>query len=151
MEQDDSLVFLQCVKEGKKLRVKVISPGYSPFANCQFPTALRVEGRKFSIPKTDISITNTKNKFFYRVKKDKIKLIDALPEKLEIKIEKIYGDEDLSECTICMVSTEENPAMKFVIFSPCGHYVACSACGAKVKDCPMCRAKIEARVDRSQL
>lgn len=35
---------LKCVKEGSKLRIKIISDGYLNSANCQFPRALRVMG-----------------------------------------------------------------------------------------------------------
>jgi hypothetical protein len=42
-----SEVFLKCVKEGSKLRIKIISSGFFNEANCQFPKNIRVEGRKF--------------------------------------------------------------------------------------------------------
>ena len=32
-------VYLKCVKEGKKLRIRITSPGYNNDANCQFPKA----------------------------------------------------------------------------------------------------------------
>ena len=46
----DQQVYLECVREKSKLRVRIISPGYYSDANCQFPRAIRVEGRKYSVP-----------------------------------------------------------------------------------------------------
>ena len=34
---------LKCVREGKKLRIKIISPGYIQSANCRFPRDIREE------------------------------------------------------------------------------------------------------------
>jgi len=44
-----------------------------------------------------------------------------------------------NECTICMDSAVET------VFVPCGHMVACSACGEqfKKKACPICRKKVK--------
>jgi len=39
------IVYLQCVKVKNKLRVRITTPGYKNDANCQFPRAIRVEGR----------------------------------------------------------------------------------------------------------
>eukprot|EP00604_Paraphysomonas_vestita_P002455 CAMPEP_0174818232 /NCGR_PEP_ID=MMETSP1107-20130205/872_1 /TAXON_ID=36770 /ORGANISM="Paraphysomonas vestita, Strain GFlagA" /LENGTH=349 /DNA_ID=CAMNT_0016029811 /DNA_START=689 /DNA_END=1738 /DNA_ORIENTATION=+ len=42
-------VTIECVKEGSKIRAKVISPGYNPSKNCQFPRDIREEGKKFLV------------------------------------------------------------------------------------------------------
>lgn len=42
-------VMIECVKEGSKIRAKVISPGYNPLKNCQFPREIREEGKKFMV------------------------------------------------------------------------------------------------------
>ena len=62
-------VRLKCVKEGSKLRIKIVSPGFSPDANCQFPKNIRLEGREYEVPAGDVSLCDTRGKFFYRVKK----------------------------------------------------------------------------------
>ena len=62
------LVYLRCVREGPKLRIKIISPGYHNEANCQFPKDIRVPGRKYSVPRSAISFAEGPNhKFFYRI------------------------------------------------------------------------------------
>jgi hypothetical protein len=55
-------VLVEIVKEGSKLRAKVISPGYDPNKNCQFPRDIRVEGKKFQVD----GIINAGS--FYRIK-----------------------------------------------------------------------------------
>ena len=55
-------VTLEIVREGSKLRAKVISPGYDPAKNCQFPRDIRVEGKKFQVD----GIINAGS--FYRIK-----------------------------------------------------------------------------------
>jgi len=42
-------VILECVKEGAKLRVRVVSPGYNKSFNCQFPRNIRVEGARYIV------------------------------------------------------------------------------------------------------
>ena len=134
-------VYLQCVKEGKKLRVKITSPGYNNNANCQFPRAIRVEGRKYSVPANSISVAGSVGKgFFYRVNKSYVKIIED-----EIKMpEKIFSTND---CVICL----EEGAAEIVIVS-CGHLCLCSDCAKLITDtCPMCRAKITAKIHKNQL
>ena len=67
-------VRLKCVLEGKKLRIKIISPGYSSHANCMFPKSIRVENREYEVPISDVVMTDTKGQFFYRIKKNNIKI-----------------------------------------------------------------------------
>jgi hypothetical protein len=141
------LIRLKCVKEANKLRIKIISAGYSPYANCQFPRDLRVEGREFTVPRNDIALANQRGKFFYRIKKKNIKIVNAAVG-LQLKV---YGDENISECNICMTDIEANPSIIFVIFSPCGHYCSCSECAKQLKECPLCRGHIEQIVTKDQL
>lgn len=134
-------VYLQCVKEGKKLRVKIITPGYNNNANCQFPKAIRVEGRKYEVPSTAISVAGTEGRgFFYRVNKSYVKIIQD-----EIKIpEKIFSTND---CVICL---EENAAE--IVLLSCGHLCMCSECSKEINDtCPMCRGKISGKIHKDQL
>ncbi len=41
------------------------------------------------------------------------------------------------ECSICL----DRP--RSAAFAPCGHLTACTACAAKMKTCPICRAAVE--------
>ena len=152
---------LRCVKEGSKLRVKIISPGYSPDANCQFPKAIRVEGREYIVPVTDISLCDSRGKFFYRVKKQNIVVCEGTgvsagvsagtTNNIDLSNLKVFGDENMVECAICMNDIDMKPDIVFVILAPCGHYCSCNECAAMLKDCPMCRAKIGQIVTRDQL
>jgi hypothetical protein len=40
------------------------------------------------------------------------------------------------ECVICASKP------RAFMFQPCGHFLACQQCAARVKDCPACRAPI---------
>ena len=145
------LLRLRCVKEGSRLRVKIISPGYSPEANCQFPKAIREEGREYTSPASDVSLCDTRGKFFYRVKKHNIKVIDSTEGEVDISNLQVFGDKNMAECAICMTDTDMNPDIVFVILAPCGHYCSCNECAVKLKNCPMCRANISQIVTRDQL
>merc|ERR1739847_100542 len=43
-------------------------------------------------------------------------------------------------CSICLDSHAE------VAFDPCGHYCACSSCGALCRACPICRQPVAKRL-----
>lgn len=140
------LIRLKCFNEGHRLRVRIISPGYHPEANCQFPRAIRREGCEYMVPTSDVSFSETKCKFFYRIKPHNITTVTSTPIK-------IYGD-DVSidkECCICVTTIEENSSIVFIIFVPCGHYCCCQQCGKSLKTCPMCRQSIQQCVTREQL
>jgi hypothetical protein len=147
MEQE--LIRLKCVKEGSKLRMKIMSSGYSSHANCQCPRDIRVAGQEYTVPKEDITLANTQGKFFYRIKKGRILTYQSLDKDLsnlpDLKNLKIY-DDNVTECCVCMADDET-----MVIFAPCGHYCCCNICAPKLKNCPMCRANITQIVTRDQL
>jgi hypothetical protein len=153
MEQPtEQLIRIKCVKEGSKLRIKITSPGYSSDANCQFPKDIRIAGREFLVPKSDISLVNTRGKFFYRIKKNNITICGNKPEiGIDLSKLKIYGDENLAECSICMNDVESKSDIVFIIIAPCGHYCCCKDCVKQLKQCPMCRANIEQIVTKDQL
>lgn len=56
-------VELICVREGGKLRIKVVSDGYDQDKNVQFPRAIRAEGARYVVEKLELS----KDGSFYRV------------------------------------------------------------------------------------
>lgn len=158
MEEDtaDSTVVLRCVKEAGKLRIKIVSPGYSQSANCQFPRNIRAEGREYAVPSRDIVMADTAGKFFYRIKKNNIKVVEKGPSVvLPIAGLKVYGDEDLRTCGICFSDVDDDPSIRFVILVRCGHYALCSGCANHCqlsgKGCPLCRAPIEQIITKDQL
>jgi Ca-activated chloride channel homolog len=57
---------LCCVREGGKLRVKVVSEGYDATKNVQFPRAIRAEGARYVVEGLELSSDGS----FYRVKGD---------------------------------------------------------------------------------
>ena len=151
-QQTQELVRLKCVKENNKLRVKIISAGYNSDANCQFPRDIRKEGMDYLVPKSDISLADTRGKFFYRVKKNNITICNKSVESgIHLTKLKIYGDENIAECSICMDDIISKPAIVFIIIAPCGHYCCCTDCVKPLKQCPMCRADIGQIVTRDQL
>jgi Ca-activated chloride channel homolog len=59
-------VELECVREGGKLRIKVISDGYDGSMNVQFPRAIRAEGARYIVASLETSADGS----FYRVEGD---------------------------------------------------------------------------------
>ena len=142
---ENNYVYLQCIKELGKLRIKVISPGYLQSANTQFPKDIRIEGRKYKVLTSDINLIQTRGKYFYSVKKkDKIIIIEN-PEEIKVDLTniKIHTDDDSQECIICMDN------LKQIVFGPCGHFYTCDRCSNKVSMCPICRSSITNRINRS--
>lgn len=64
VSQVGSGVELFCVREGGKLRVKVVSEGYEATKNIQFPRAIRAEGARYVVEGLEVSSDGS----FYRVK-----------------------------------------------------------------------------------
>jgi hypothetical protein len=56
-------VLLECIKQGSKLRVRVVSDGYRSDWFCQFPSDIRVAGRKYVADQ----VLEAKQGGFYRV------------------------------------------------------------------------------------
>jgi Ca-activated chloride channel homolog len=56
-------VELHCLREGGKLRIKVLSSGYDATKNVQFPRAIRAEGARYIVEKLELSSDGG----FYRV------------------------------------------------------------------------------------
>lgn len=150
-----SVVLLQCVKEGSKLRVKILSS--TPFIqgyNCQFPRNLREEGRYFVVNTAGVKLRGN----FYTVKASEIVCqtfdktdIDAylstqgITSVASVRVSTIYGDDTSTECIICMVADKDT------VCAPCGHYMTCRACAARCSMCPMCRTPVKARIHISEM
>lgn len=138
-------VMLECVKEKSRLRVKIISPGYLNSANCRFPRNIREEGKKYSVPKSAISlISGRAGKYFYIIKKSEIKVLDE-----EFKVDKIYEEEG-DICIVCMDQPYD------MVIVPCGHYCLCSECTHAIRSgldprCPICRGDIKNAVTRDKI
>jgi hypothetical protein len=147
-----NLVRLKCVSEYGRLRVKILTPSYHPDANCQFPRDIRVEGREYLVPAQDINFSEMRCKFFYRVKRDNIQIVDVddIGTNVITPI-KIYGDGELTDCCICLTGLTDDPSMVFVAFAPCGHYCCCRTCASQLKLCPLCREPIHRCVTKDQL
>jgi Ca-activated chloride channel homolog len=64
-------VELVCVREGGKLRVKVMSDGYNQDMNVQFPRAIRAEGAKYVVEGLEASSDGS----FYRVRGNITRLV----------------------------------------------------------------------------
>ena len=150
-----SYVLLQCIKEKSKLRVKMISS--APFIkgiNCQFPKNIRQEGMYYVVKSEGVKL---KGKFYSAMQKGVIvcqtfeieevkKYIDTLiSESHNVIPEKIFGDDDDTECVICMCNEKDS------VFSPCGHYITCEECSKQCKECPFCRAKIIVILKRMEI
>jgi hypothetical protein len=149
-------VTLVCVKEGSKLRVRILTPGYYTRANCQFPRDIRVDGRQYSVPRSDVAIAVGKGgMYFYRIGFKHIKILDgeasALAAGGKINVAKVFKVDE--ECVVCMSS----PVQKILV--PCGHMCMCAACDALMKSqaslgkyiCMICRSHIVASITEDQM
>lgn len=140
-----SEVLLKCVKEGSKLRVKIVSSGYFNDSNCQFPRDLRAEGRMYKVPPESITLASSKNgNYFYRVKKGQIEVVNLVDPEV-LKKMTVFEDASLSECAICF------EAPKDTVIVPCGHFYTCKPCSSKLQRCPICRGGITSIIDKSQM
>jgi Zinc finger, C3HC4 type (RING finger) len=164
--RSEEYVRLKCVKEGSKLRIKIISPGYASMANCQFPRDIRVVNRTYEVPRNDVSMADTKGKFFYRIKKNNIKIVEIISDndaqllsnnqKSNKKFDvTVYGDENIRECGICFDNVDDHANIVFVILVQCGHMVICDKCAYECKErsgkCPVCRTTISEIITKDQL
>lgn len=155
-KEEENLIYLKCVTDGKKLRVRVISPGYNREANCQFPRNIRQEGTTYSAPLSNLSFSQMRGKFFYRVSKYNIKIIEdnsniinnIESKECKISIKQIYENVD-TDCIVCMDKKYE------VVLVPCGHYCLCKECATHLQklksNCPLCRQKINMFATRDML
>ena len=92
---------------------------------------IRLKGTFYSAMAKDIVVCKTFD--FEEIKK----YINSLSlEDKKIKPITIFGDDDNSECVICISE------IKDTIFSPCGHYMTCKNCASQCKKCPICRSDI---------
>lgn len=140
-------VLLKCVKEGSKLRVKIISDGYFNDANCQFPKDVRKEGRIFKVKAKDVQLAEGKaGKYFYRVKSG-IEIYNEgnnlLPS--DVTKVKIYEDKKDSDCAVCLT------VPKTTVIVPCGHFYTCNSCARQLDKCPICRGGITKLIDKTKM
>ena len=139
------LVELYCVKEGSKYRVRISSPGFIRTANCKCPRDIRGEGKRFTVPRSEIKLIKRTQKYFYSITKGIKEIVNTEgSEHKDYKNMKMFQDEDEPLCSICMDKEKD------IVFDPCLHFYTCSICAAKMKECPMCKTGITARVPKSQ-
>lgn len=146
-----NLVKLKCIREKSKLRIKIVSPGYSALANCRFPRDIREEGQEYYVPANDITVVNMRGSFFYSISKHNIQYDDKVHKNNQYKDSykiSVYGDieNEIPECNICLDAKNE-----LMIIVPCGHYCACNICVYKLSKCPICRGGISNIITKSQL
>ena len=136
----DCIVYLECFEEGKKLRVRIVSPGYNPNANCQFPTNIRKKGKRYEVPPEAIGVASGKSgKFFYRIKKSHIKVL----EDEVVTPSKIFT---LPDCCICIDAECD------IVIVECGHLCLCQDCSKSYDSdkCPLCRGNIKNMIHKDQ-
>jgi hypothetical protein len=154
----DSLVYLQCIKDGSRLRVRILSSGYFTTANCQFPRALREEGRYFSAPVSSVRLAGNSGTYFYRVKhpitvlterptpeqlrssqieesEHESRIVEPSKKKRKVQVEqpvckpvRVFENEEEPNCVICLDNVKE------IILVPCGHYCLCKSCFTKLSE-----------------
>ena len=85
-----------------------------------------------------------------RLRADFPRDISSLSERACVELEnkvKVYRDqlvEHHQELTTCKVCLE---APKQVVLLPCKHRALCSGCATRIDSCPICRAKVEDKIE----
>lgn len=148
----ENLVYLECIREGSKLRMKITSSGFHREANCQCPRNIRIEGMKYSVPSHAVTFTEGPGrKFFYRISGAHIKPVEGsgTTHSAGVSVDRVFENEVDIDCVICMTN-EKN-----VVFARCGHYVCCEECSMKIfkttKKCPICRSGIDGVIKRENI
>lgn len=137
-------VLLKCVKQGSKLRVRIISPGYYNDANCQFPKDIRKEGRVFKVNVREVVLAEgSAGRYFYRIKNG-ITILDGVMDDSITKV-KIFEDKTENDCAVCLCSP------KSTVIVPCGHFYTCKDCSSKLDKCPICRGSILKLIDKTNM
>lgn len=141
-------VLFKCINESGRLRVRIVTNGYLSNANCQFPSAIRQPGRYFTCDTRDVSLVESRSKYFYRVRKGGIKIVNPSEVDVHTQIqlpEKVFDTGDL-DCSICISEP------KTLIFVPCGHFCSCNTCSSKIKNkCPICRSDIACMISPDEV
>lgn len=123
---------------------------YNNDYNCQFPRAIRQEGRFFEVGSDDLMLVAAGGKTpFYRIKTTNIRILAGGPNtgavggdnEADAAVERPDQIFEVNECVICMGGAPEE------IFIPCAHLCVCSDCYADIKGskaalCPLCRRNI---------
>lgn len=163
------MVFLKCVQEGSRLRVKILSPGYLNQTNCQFPRSIRSVGTCYTCPDTAITLVSIRGTYYYRVNKNAVTVLDRVYDSFEDYFhenpneisdnrvadskrsselpQQVFTDADNPDCSICLTEG------KSVIYVPCGHFVSCKDCDRNLKKrtCPICRQSISHTITPDQM
>lgn len=178
-----SKITLECVKEGRtKLRIRfhsftdeegrVFTNVYDNTFNCQFPRAIREEGRFYEIGPDDLSLmAGGGRQPFYKVRTGGIRIVGAADvvfkppstgRRAPVASSSSSSSSssstataapiDLSEITIyevteCVVCMGAAPSE---VFLPCAHKCVCAACSREIKrhsgNCPLCRRRITSTI-----
>jgi hypothetical protein len=146
--QTEGVVRLQCVQDGKQLRVRIVSSGYSSSANCRFPRAIRVVGKEWEVPKSAVKLQGGSGKFYYTIATKELREVQPEVKLLDISKLHVYDVTEEGECTMCL---EVIPEDDMIIIAPCGHKCGCMGCLLKCQACPLCRTAIGRLVKRSEL
>ena len=153
-------VYLKCIRVGPKLRVRITTPGYNVQANCQFPRAIRVEGRIFRVPAQLVHVgAGAAGKFFYRIPAPSVQIVHGdeaervlaevqhQPKKAAEKATKPQQIFTIAECTVCLDNESD------MVFVPCGHMCICRSCCSQLQDsrCIMCRTVSTHKIHKSDM
>jgi hypothetical protein len=133
---------LVCVKQGGKLRVRIVTPGYYTEANCQFPRELRVEHARYRVSPLAITLVTSRGKYYYSIRdRGSIEVVaPTAPGAIQV-----FEDAGTSDCAVCF------DAPKQCVLYPCGHFYTCNACSRALRTCPICRADIVQRIDKTDM
>ncbi|RYY83669.1 RING-HC finger protein [archaeon] len=170
MSTTNEKITLECVAVRGKLRIrfhgytnaegKTYHNVYNNTYNCQFPKAIRKEGRYYEIPSSDLTFAGGNGKTpFYRVKGNNIKVLTGGPNtpvvadddsstfgltpvssRSTVSVARPEHVFEVTECVICLEGAPQE------IFVPCGHLCTCSGCYQQMKRnkavCPLCRRAV---------
>ncbi len=143
-------VELHCVQDRNKVRVRIASyidqdgkrynDVYNNDWNCRFSRSLRMVGKRFLVPASNVKLLALGETYFYSVSdKNIITLQNNQKTEAEILAETVVY-ETSADCVVCMDQKSE------IIFSPCGHLCSCASCGKQLSKCCICRTEIKHQI-----
>ncbi len=142
-----TMLYLKCVREGSRLRVKILSPGYLNDANCQFPRSMRREGQLYMVDESCVRLVSRGfSTYFYSVRHPINAIVndDRIQNSAPLTPDVVYASDGI-ECVICF----DNDKCQIIV--PCGHYCTCINCVSRLQYCPLCRTRITGSIHSSQL
>jgi hypothetical protein len=146
MEGDpEDIIRIKCFNDQRKLRYRVITPGYSHDAAVTLTKNLRNFNREVLIPRKGLYLREGTQGYYYQLSMPLLDFLTPLDRPTDPDLE-MPTDYDRQVCWTCKLKRAE-----LKIFAPCGHRFSCTICSDKWETCPICNTPIEKKIGNMML